>query len=1232
MASSSSSSLPRNYMHDVFPSFHGADVRRSFLSHVLKEFERKGISTFLDNNIRRRRSKLIDRIRAIRRSRISIVILSRNYASSSWCLDELVEIMKCNYELGQRVVPVFYKLQPSDVSKQDGYFWEAFVKACMGREDDAIRRRRWIKALGEVALIAGYSTMDWDNEMAMIENIATDISQSKDFDGLVGMGAHMEKLKPMLCLDSHEVRMIGILGPRGIGKTTIARFLFNQLSDRFQLRGFMENIKGRSPRHCYCEHDAQLQLQRDFLSEILDQKDIKIHHLGVLQERLNDKKVLVVLDDVDRLKQLEALAKESSWFGPGSRIIITTQYEKLLSAHGIKHIYKVAFSQPDEASLIFCTYAFGQKSPYDGFGYLASKVTALCGGIPLELKVMGSYLRGKSKHQWKKRTREFANGFLDHIITNEDRKEDLNTSERAFKDTIYIYCADTLQYSFASHLSMDFRRKGIHAFVNCNETLNVIERISASVVIVSKSCFSSTSCLNKLAKVLQCRKKTGQLVVPVFYGISISDVVVVQEQIREFSSVLEELRRLPGHQSREECSECELVEEIVKDVYGKLFPARHIGINSRLLKIEQLICKQPWGIRHIGIWGMAGIGKTTLAKAVFDLISGGYEASCFIEHFDEAFHEKGLPCLMEEHFGSILYKLPRVCSSITRPSLPRDKLSKKRTLVVLDDVHNPLVAKSFLGGIHWFGPGSLIIITSRDKQVFRHCLINHIYEVQSLNEDEALQLISQCAFRRDRREQKNFEVPIEVLDYANGNPLALSLYGRKLKGKTQSKLEAAFLTPNKIHDLFKCSYETLNKNEKSIFLDIACFFKGENVDYVIQLLEGCGFFPHVGINVLVEKSLVTISENRVNMHRIIQDFGREINNSETVQMGGRRRLWEPCTIKFLLEDYKPEGIEDIEGIFLDASKLCFDVKPTVFENMLNLRFLKIYCSSYENQHELRLPKGLESLPYELRLLHWEYYPLPSLPQDFDPCHLVELNLPYSQLQKLWGGTKNLKMLKMVRLCHSQQLTEIDDICSAQNIELIDLQGCIKLPSFSATGQLQHLRVVNLENCSSLVELSFCHCSSLVELPSSFGNATNLKKLNLAGCLSLIELPASIGNATNLEILDLTNCSRFVELPSSFGNASLKELYLTGCSSLVELPASIEYAVNLEILNLSNCSSLLQLPSSIRNATTFQKLNLTYPSSLVDLPSPSGNAINLKELCLTGCSSDVELPASIRKST
>ncbi|KAH0915667.1 hypothetical protein HID58_030113 [Brassica napus] len=344
------SSLPPNWKHQVFPSFHGVDVLENFLSHIVKEFRSKGINLFIENDIERSKSIGPELTEAIRGSRIAIVLLSKNYASSTWCLNELMEIIKCREEFGQTVMSIFYQVDPTDVKKQTGDFGKVFGKTCKGKTKEEIRR--WQHALTEVAQIAGYHSSNWKNEAEMIEHIATDVSNKlnlsapcSDLEGLVGMQSHMVNMGPFLQLDSEEVRKIGILGQPGID--------INNFS-----------------------------------------------HLGIAKHRLKDKKVLVVLDDVDRLVQVEAFAKETNWFGPGTRIIITTQDQRVLKASGTNHIHKVNFPSDDEALQMFCMYAFDQKYPKDGFKELACEVVSLVGRLPLGLKVMGSYFRGSFEQEW----------------------------------------------------------------------------------------------------------------------------------------------------------------------------------------------------------------------------------------------------------------------------------------------------------------------------------------------------------------------------------------------------------------------------------------------------------------------------------------------------------------------------------------------------------------------------------------------------------------------------------------------------------------------------------------------------------------------------------------------------------------------------------------------------------------------------------------------------------------
>ncbi|RVW60087.1 TMV resistance protein N [Vitis vinifera] len=140
MESDSSPSTPR-CTYDVFLSFRGEDTRNNFTDHLYTDLAQKGITTFKDDQLRRGENIAPELLKAIEESRYSIVVFSKTYADSKWCLDELAKIMECRQEYGQIVLPIFYHVDPSDVRKQTGSFEEAFTKYEENWKNKVQRRR-----------------------------------------------------------------------------------------------------------------------------------------------------------------------------------------------------------------------------------------------------------------------------------------------------------------------------------------------------------------------------------------------------------------------------------------------------------------------------------------------------------------------------------------------------------------------------------------------------------------------------------------------------------------------------------------------------------------------------------------------------------------------------------------------------------------------------------------------------------------------------------------------------------------------------------------------------------------------------------------------------------------------------------------------------------------------------------------------------------------------------------
>ncbi|KAG2667219.1 hypothetical protein I3760_15G102800 [Carya illinoinensis] len=414
LGTSSSSSLPLSPFipsqnHDVFLSFRGKDVRHKFIAHLNRALRQSGIKTYMDGvDLERGEQISSELFKAIEESRISIIVLSKNYAESKWCLDELLKILECRKTFKQTVLPIFYEIKPSDVRDQKGSFGEAFTKLGKKIKDDIKLLEYWKEALEEVAKLSGLEYIAFgDDESKFIQNIIgwinskivkqTPLSVAKYS---VGIEYRKQDIYQHLSVERNDIiRVVGIFGPGGIGKTTISKDIYNQISSQFERSCFLSNIREISE-----QAGGLIQLQNTILVDILGTSlDVRDTDKGMnmIKDRLCSKRVLLILDDVDELVQIEKLVGDCGWFGLGSRIIVTTRDQQLLKISEVDSMYELKPLDENEALRLFSLHAFKKDEPSDEYVDLAKQVIQYAKGLPLALAVLGSDLKGKSTNQWK---------------------------------------------------------------------------------------------------------------------------------------------------------------------------------------------------------------------------------------------------------------------------------------------------------------------------------------------------------------------------------------------------------------------------------------------------------------------------------------------------------------------------------------------------------------------------------------------------------------------------------------------------------------------------------------------------------------------------------------------------------------------------------------------------------------------------------------------------------------
>ncbi|KAG5564762.1 hypothetical protein RHGRI_000836 [Rhododendron griersonianum] len=407
----SSSSIPISpqWVYDVFVSFRGANTRKKFTSHLFAALEDNGFRTFRDDKELERGEFISDGLlKAIEGSRISLIVFSKDYAGSRWCLDELVKIMDCRETFKQIVVPIFYDVVPSDVRKQTGVLQDAFAnhKKRLREEPDG-KVEKWRAALTKATNLSGRHLLNDGDEAELIKMIIEDVRKVNPThlnvpDRQVGLDCRVAQVNVLLNMEFNCVGIVAIWGMGGIGKTTIAKRLYNLIQHKFERSGFLENVRETSQ-----SPNGLVELQKKLILAILKRShELSNSHEGIeviKKTAFGRKRVLVVLDDVDNDQQLKALAIDRDSFATGSKIIITTRDKSSLKILELEknEIYGPEKLDKDESLELFSWHAFKEDHPPEDHLGLSHQIVHYAGGLPLALEVLGSYFRGKSIPQWE---------------------------------------------------------------------------------------------------------------------------------------------------------------------------------------------------------------------------------------------------------------------------------------------------------------------------------------------------------------------------------------------------------------------------------------------------------------------------------------------------------------------------------------------------------------------------------------------------------------------------------------------------------------------------------------------------------------------------------------------------------------------------------------------------------------------------------------------------------------